>query len=282
MDAKIIEELKQYRRHNPASDKPYAVFSRIALDYAVSVSEVSRTWDSLMPAKARQPGASEVRPLHRPGSISSDWREASPVGHVLPQPGALTVLPINAPLIQGRIKKGITPGDMAWTVGMKRGDYAALEEGRMNPTEAQAARISAFLEIPVRNLFVVASGEAFGASRIKGLAVLQLLRCRRRMSMQDVNRSPMCQHVRPGLVSSIERGTIKLPLSPMDETGVAELADLFGATKDAILGTLPPEIFEQVAHNTAVLHAAVQKASRNLPQLDLLAPISLPDGGNKQ
>lgn len=281
MDAKIIEELQEYMKRNPKAEKPYGVFARIALDYATSVGAVARVWDSLLPPRAPMPGTGQARPLQRGTQFSADWREASPVGDVLPEPGALTVLPMNAVLIQSRIKSGMQPGEVAWAAGMKRAEYTALEENRALPTEHQAARLSALFRVPVRNLFVAAAGESFRAGQIKGLSVLQLLRCRRRMSIADVNRSPMCQKVRAGLVTAIEKGTVKLPLSPMDELGVAELADFFGTTPDAILGTLPPEIFQQVAHNTAVLHDAVRKASRNLPQLGLLAPVALTDGGSK-
>lgn len=270
----MISDLRETFVRHAGSERPYATFSRIALDYGVSVTTVSRAWDDLETERKNPKGTPALV------SRAVEWKDASPVGDVVAQPGALAVMPMNAVLIQGRIEMQFTQSEMAWAVGMRSADYKALEEGRLLPTEVQAARLSALINIPIRNLFVAAAVETFGSARMKGLSILQLLRCRERLTVKELCR--VCVPARQTFVSAIERNMVKYPLSPADVIGLDKLAEFFGVPKETLLGQVPPEVIGRAAQNTAALHDAIHAAAVSLPQLGILSPRAITDGGKKE
>lgn len=274
MDKELLSELRQALVRYGPEGKPYPLFSRLALDYGVSVTVVSRAWDDTVSAAKNPAGTPGM------ARVKVDWKEASPVADVLPQPGTLAVMPMNAVLIQGRIENQFTLREMAWAVDMKPGEYKALEEGRMLPTEAQAARISALLNIPARNLFVAAADEPVKTTMLNGLNVLQLLRCRRRLTVKELCR--VCVPLRTAFVTAIEHGNVKYPLAPVDEMALQKLVEFFQVPKETLLGQIPPEVFQRAAQNTAALHDAVKAAAANLPQLGFVSPQAIADGGKKE
>lgn len=193
----------------------------------------------------------------------------SPVADVVAAPGQIAVLPRSWALIQARLTKGNSPRDVALAVGMTQADYKRVEEGRQLPTADQAAKLCALFDLPMEQTFVVAGQEAlYTRGAIRGLSLLGILRAKRRLSLKDLAAAVHAatgRTITTGLLSSIERGQIKQPLSTDHARQIEALATFFGLTDEVIMAQVPPSWIQTAAANTAAMNTALKAAVQSLP-----------------
>jgi transcriptional regulator with XRE-family HTH domain len=209
-------------------------------------------------------------PLNLPvTTIQEPTPARSPVADVRAQPGQITVLPRNWPLIQARLASGMTPRDVAIAVGIRQTDYARIEDGQQLPTDDQAAKICTLLRLRVEETFVVAAPEPLtGKGPIRGLSLLGIMRAKRRLSMKDMALQASQAtgvSVGAGLIGQIERGALKQPLRPDQESQLKALAEYLAVPVEIVMAQVPPEWIQVSTAQIATLHSAMREAHAALP-----------------
>jgi transcriptional regulator with XRE-family HTH domain len=209
-------------------------------------------------------------PLNLPvTTIQEPTPAPSPVADVRAQPGQITVLPRNWPLIQARLASGMTPRDVAIAVGIRQTDYARIEDGQQLPTDDQAAKICTLLRLRVEETFVVAAPEPLtGKGPIRGLSLLGIMRAKRRLSMKDMALQASQAtgvSVGAGLIGQIERGALKQPLRPDQESQLKALAEYLAVPVEIVMAQVPPEWIQVSTAQIATLHSAMREAHAALP-----------------
>jgi transcriptional regulator with XRE-family HTH domain len=235
----------------------------LAEDWGVPSQLINRFYgDCREDLRSKQPSAPATT-IHGPAPAPS------PVADVRAQPGEITVLPRNWPLIQARLASGMTPRDVAVAVGIRQTDYARIEDGQQLPTPDQAAQICALLKLKVGETFVAAAPDPLtGKGPIRGLSLLGIMRAKRRLSQKDMAAQAALEtgeFVSSALIGQIERGELKQPLRPDHETQLRALAEYLAVPVEMVMAQVPPEwIQTSTAHITA-LHAAMKDAHAALP-----------------
>lgn len=175
---------------------------------------------------------------------------------------AMPTLPYNWVLINARVSRGLSLKAIANAAGIYSGDYRKIEEGRMNPTREQAAKICLFLNLPLDSTFAVAAlPKMLEDGPVRTLSVLALSRARKRLNLSDLVSQVQDATgvlVSRATVSALERGALKRPFSEADMRAITAIAAYFGLSVEAVTSHIPSTAIESVAKRTAALHHSLK------------------------
>lgn len=317
--AQLAELRKLADQYKDAPAPPMATLIRLADDWNVDYSTLAHEYTSFtavtrgrhdhrrteqrqgmgMPHRQNQPPA---QPSPRPAAPNV----ANPLARLTGRPLEVAVSPVagvraalgsvyrqgkNWVLINARIKSGYEPREVAQVLDppLSIADYRRVEDGELNPSADQVAQLCQLLEVRMEEAFVMAGPDRDanrrGRTFIKGLALLEILMARRRMTMKAVGEATedaTGTKVSATLIGRIKRGEFTGPRNQAEQDQVSALALFFDIPEEWVTRQVPPELVQLAAANTAKLHAAIRQAFGQLQQIDEDRPHLLTSGSDKK
>lgn len=286
---KIIAELKQIASRGLTPQQAMPSLIRMADDYDVAFSDLGRAYTSFTgnDHPRNQSRQQHVPHGNRPAApivAQKTWKDTSLVAGIVAQPGDIAVVPRNWVLINARLESGVGVREIAYECGLTQTDYRRIEDGRLLPDANQAMRLSAYLGVPVGELFIMAGPEHFavrGAAAIRGLSVIGILRVKRRLSLkamvEQMAEPPLRSDITTLFISRLEKGDVAMR-NRVEEDWLQHLAKFFDIPVAWVTKLIPPEMISKAAANNAALHEAMKAALAHTPLLDLDNPRMLGDG----
>lgn len=260
-----IQELTPLQKkeiHRIADAGNQAKLSTLAEDWNVDSRVISRYYNDCR-EQLRNQVVVNPEPVTPPAPKPTT---ADLVADVVATPGQIAMLPRNWPLLQARLASGYTVRDIALAIGSTQPDYQRIEGGQQNPTAEQAAKLCALLKVPPETFVVTCSDPMKGS--LRSLSLLGILRAKRRLAMKDLAlkvSEATGYKVTSTLISAIERGQLKQPISADYAQQIDALARFFGVTCEAIMAQVPPEWIQTAGSAIAALHSTLKQAVQALP-----------------
>lgn len=287
---KIIAELQQIASRGLTPQQAMPSLIRMADDYDVPFSDLGRAYTSFTGNdhprnhNRQQQVPHGNRSALAPIAAQKTWKDTSLVAGIVAQPGDIAVVPRNWVLINARLESGVGVREIAYECGLTQADYRRIEDGRLLPDANQAMRLSAYLGVPVGELFIMAGPEQFavrGAGAIRGLSVIGILRVKRRLSLkamvEQMAEPPLRSDITTLFISRLEKGEVSMR-NRVEHDWLQHLAQFFDIPVAWVTKQIPPEMISKAAANNAALHEAMKVALAHTPLLDLDNPLLIGDG----